>query len=73
MWNFFILIGQMPFLAPTLDNADPLFALGSGDSTRFLSAPRSGSGSRPSYGDSLFANHITYIVDAIGDNYSRSV
>jgi len=24
---FFISTGQMPFLAPTLDNADPLFAL----------------------------------------------
>jgi len=25
--GLFIAIGRMPFLAPTLDNADPLFAL----------------------------------------------
>jgi len=27
MTVLFICIGRMPFLAPTLDNADPLFAL----------------------------------------------
>jgi len=27
MTQLFISIGQMPFLAPMLDNADPLFAL----------------------------------------------
>jgi len=49
---------QMPFLAPTLDNDDPLFPLaiqrsksGSAllkESARFISAPRRGGESRPS-------------------------
>jgi len=42
-----LLILWKPFLAPTLDNADPLFALVI-NNTWFLSAPRKGDGSRPS-------------------------
>jgi len=40
----FISIGQMPFPAPTLDHADPHFALWIYN--RFLSAPRRGGGGK---------------------------
>jgi len=39
----FIFIGRMPFLTPTLDNTDPLFALVI--NARVLSAPCRGGGS----------------------------
>jgi len=42
----FISIDRMPFLVPSLDNADPLFALVI--NTRLLCAPRRGGRSRPS-------------------------
>jgi len=47
MTVLFIIIGRMPFLAPGLDNADPLFALVI--TLAFLSAPHKGGGSMLSY------------------------
>jgi len=43
----YIFIGRMPFLVPTLYNADLPFTLAPDDNIQFLSASHGGGGSRP--------------------------